>query len=100
LKKRKSDRRDAIQRTGDTRVKLASAFVGGVGAQRRDRALFADWNDSAVPVDRRRRGVDNGDFPAVPQPPGLIENVDRAGEIYLVRPQPFPIGALNRRNRG
>ena len=40
IEEAQSDRRDAIQRTGNTRVKLASAFVGGVGAQRRNRALF------------------------------------------------------------
>jgi hypothetical protein len=47
-------------------MKLTGAFVGGVGAQQRNRLVFVDWNNSAITVDGGRRGIDDGKLPAVP----------------------------------
>jgi hypothetical protein len=47
-------------------MKLTGAFVGGVGAQRRNGLVFVDWKNSAITVNGSRRGIDDGKLPAVP----------------------------------
>jgi hypothetical protein len=89
-----------MNRAGDPRVKLARTLVGAIGAQWRRRAPFVNRNDVAIAVDSRRRGVDNGDFPTIPQPARLFENVYRTREIDLVRPPPLAAGTHNRCYRG
>jgi hypothetical protein len=85
-----------MNRAGDTRVKLASTFVRTIGAQWRRRMLLANKDHVAISVDSRRRGVDYGDYPTISQPTRLLENVDRTGEIDLVRPPPLAGGTHNR----
>src|SRR5260370_38836846 len=81
-------------------MQLTRALVSAVGTQRRNRSVFSDRNGAAIAVDRRRRGVDDGDFTAVPQTPRLIQNVEGAGEVDLVRVQPLAVRTHDRGNCG
>src|SRR5882724_11302113 len=80
---------------GDAGVKLAGAFIGAIGAERRSRALLADRRDAAVTIDSGCRGENDRDFSAASQSACLIEDVDRAGEVHLMRAQPLAVGAHN-----
>src|SRR5262249_13559937 len=91
-----SNRRDAMHGAGNARVKFAGELVDAIGAQWLRAVLLTNWNASAVAIDRRRRRVDDRYLAAVTQTARLIENIDRAGEVHLMRSPPLAVGPGNR----
>src|SRR5215469_7834955 len=98
VEKAQAERRYSMHRAGNPRVKLASTLVGTIRTEWRRWKLLPDWNNAAVTVHSSCRRINDGNFPSASEPPCLIKDVDRAGEIYLMCPPPFAAGTRDRRN--
>ena len=97
VKKAQADGRYRVRRAGDSRVQLAGCLVSAIRAEWGDWSVFAYRYCGTIPVHRRRRSVDDGNSAVAP---GLVKDVEGAGEIDLVRPLPIPVGKHDGGDRG
>ena len=99
VKETQPDGRNAVYGSGHAGVEFAGVLVRTVCAQRRHGAFLVDRCVTAIAIHRRSRGIDDRNLPPATGRSGLIEHVDRSGEIDLVGLQPLAVRPPDGRNR-